>query len=181
MLIWVQFSSTETLGIRYGGNCCVAFKCFISRWGLLGSSWFRRSDLPVISSPPDLYNKSNSGIICVASFRVQVKTEQSLWDINEESIYKAEVKCDAFWKGWLSLKHVRRRPLRAGWESVSVFPLTCSWMWTFWHFSKTLHHPQSGKSSQEGEIFNLHFYTASLRPLSSPRNELMCMLRMRTH
>lgn len=37
------------------------------------------------------------------------------------------------------------------------------------------------KSSKEGKISNLCCYTASSHPLSSPRNELMCMQRMRTH
>lgn len=52
-----------------------------------------KTDLPVIRSLLDLYTKSNFCINCSASYRVQVKGEQSLQDINKESINKVEVKC----------------------------------------------------------------------------------------
>lgn len=151
VLIWVHFTSIETFGIRYSTNCCAAFKCFILSCGLLSSSWFHKSDLPVMRSLPGLYNKSKFGTICCASQRHQVKREQSLRDINGESINKVEVKCDTscFFKRLIIFGICQMVTLGVGWENISMFPLTRRWMWTLLlPSSKTLYHPQCGACAE---------------------------------
>lgn len=69
--------------------------------------------------------------------------------------------------------------------NIDVFPLTLGWMWTLIsRSSKTLCHPDSGASAEnkvrEGGK-RLFLYCGFTSPLSSPRNELMCMQRMRDH
>lgn len=51
-----------------------------------------------------------------ASYRIQVKKEQSLWDINEESINKVEVKYDirCFFKRLIIFEICQTVTLRVG-------------------------------------------------------------------
>lgn len=93
VLIWVHFNSAETFRTTYGGNCLSHLNALFyseASWVL----WFYITDPQVITSLPDLYNKSNFCIICSASYKVQGKGGQSLRNINEKSIRKVEVKCD---------------------------------------------------------------------------------------
>lgn len=89
----------------------------------------------------------------------------------------------AFSKGWLSLEYVKLWPpeLSERTPACSLRPRgECEY---FWSLLKRLYHPQCAIGAENpvrrGESSNLSFYTACLRLLLSPRNELKCMQRMR--
>lgn len=154
------FNSSMIVSNKYsaGIRCCIEMIYFTVR---------PPGILPITSNSSGSDQATSWTVHCfeLASYRLQFRGEHRLWIINEDVT------------NWIFPELVMR-PRAHILRPAGDFE-------HFLHFYKMLHHPMwhlCSASIQRSKISNLFLlYLRSSLPLSSPRNELMCMPRMRTH